>query len=149
MLASRTLWVNASVVGRNAVPPARRARPMLGKYSHIPIELFRVNDGPQVRLRDSEQQHNLGRRSYDLHLGNDGLVHPIAGDLFECAFSSPRSSLRTGVPQLVLYHEHSDHYSLQCAIPMTLNDLNKNLTKFFNTNGEVMTKEEWCERYPF
>ncbi|GEM11678.1 hypothetical protein Rt10032_c16g5695 [Rhodotorula toruloides] len=112
-------------------------------------------------------------QSDDLHLGGDGLVHPVAGNTFDrpngCSmrpdgpmmqevirnFAGRRAlvwRVEEGIPippELVLYHEHSDHYSLQCASPMTLHDLNRLLTDFLNANGEVTSQEESCEKYPF
>lgn len=50
---------------------------------------------------------------------------------------------------LILLHEHSDHHSIQCRVPMTLAQLNKKVTQFCQEHGEEMTKEEFVERYPF
>lgn len=50
---------------------------------------------------------------------------------------------------LVLLHEHSDHHSMQCTVPMTLATLNEKLTAFCLEHGEQLTKMEFVERYPF
>ncbi|WVQ82049.1 hypothetical protein IAT38_004177 [Cryptococcus sp. DSM 104549] len=64
-------------------PPARKSRPMLGKFTVTPVELFRVNPGPRIQLRDYAVQHKAGKmNAYDLHLSPDGLVLPIKGDTF-------------------------------------------------------------------
>ena len=58
-------------------------RPLLGRYSELPCEVFRINNGAGVVLRDHATQTAKGKTSYDLHLGKDGLVHPKTGDMFE------------------------------------------------------------------
>lgn len=56
----------------------------------------------------------------------------------------------TPLPEdLVILHEHTDHHSIQCTRPMTLEELNKAVTKFCKDHGEKMTKEEFVEKYPF
>eukprot|EP01087_Luapelamoeba_hula_P007389 TRINITY_DN1816_c0_g1_i1.p2 TRINITY_DN1816_c0_g1~~TRINITY_DN1816_c0_g1_i1.p2 ORF type:complete len:119 (-),score=14.60 TRINITY_DN1816_c0_g1_i1:37-393(-) len=56
----------------------------------------------------------------------------------------------TPIPDdLILLHEHTDHFSLQCAVPMTLSELNKKLTTFCQKHGEKLTKQGFCDKYPF
>ena len=68
---------------------------------------------------------------------------------------------------LTILHEHSDHYSLQCTEPMSLDGvylalsftlhlayahrpaLNAELTKFINEHGRQLDKEKFDEEYPF
>ncbi|KAF5120365.1 hypothetical protein E5D57_013719 [Metarhizium anisopliae] len=74
----------------------------------------------------------------------------------------------TGLPDdLVLVHERSDHYSLQPAVPMTVDgklscmpfrnfdqsltrhlDMNARMTNFFRDNAQEFTRDEWLEAYP-
>ncbi|KAK8931643.1 hypothetical protein VCV18_000168 [Metarhizium anisopliae] len=68
---------------------------------------------------------------------------------------------------LVLVHERSDHYSLQPAVPMTVDgkfscmpfrnvdqsltrhlDMNARMTNFFRDNAQEFTRDEWLEAYP-
>lgn len=56
---------------------------ILGRYSVAPVDLFRVNSGKKVKLRDYAAQTQSGRGLYDLHVKGDGLVHPAFGDNFE------------------------------------------------------------------
>jgi hypothetical protein len=63
---------------------AWQAPPMLGRYSQLPVELFRINSSDQVILRDYDSQAVRGKSTYDLYLGDDGMVHPLeVPDLFE------------------------------------------------------------------
>ncbi|KAI0709003.1 hypothetical protein C8Q76DRAFT_741854 [Earliella scabrosa] len=150
------------------------SRPLLGRYNHVPVELARVQSGTNVRLRDYEQQKALKRFSYDLKLSPDGLVLPATGDNFigpnGCSLRPPLSPtfqevvrnfrganiityiLKEGTPlpdTLTILHEHSDHYSLQCTTPMTLDALNAELTKFINQHGRQLDKEQFDAEYPF
>ncbi len=70
-------------------------------------------------------------------------------------------------PSLTLLHEHSDHYSLQCTEPVSLDGkwlfslppprvltqlpiaLNATLTEFINKYGRKLDKEQFDEEYPF
>ncbi|TFK93981.1 hypothetical protein K466DRAFT_642504 [Polyporus arcularius HHB13444] len=148
-------------------------RPLLGRFDHIPVDLARVQSGTNVRLRDYEQQKALKRFSYDLKL-KDGLVHPAEGDNFigpnGCSLRPPLSPMFQEVvrnfrgtnitvyvipegiplpPSLTLLHEHSDHYSLQCTEPVSLDALNATLTEFINKYGRKLDKEQFDEEYPF
>jgi hypothetical protein len=65
------------------------SRPLIARYgpgSSLPVDLARVQSGLNVRLRDYETQKALNRFSYDLHIKEDGLVHPADGPNFIGAF---------------------------------------------------------------
>ncbi|KAH8829543.1 hypothetical protein DL96DRAFT_1668929 [Flagelloscypha sp. PMI_526] len=149
------------------------SRPLIGRYNHVPTELARVQSGRKVSLRDYEIQRALKRFSYDLKLHN-GLVLPADGPNFigpnGCSLREPLSPtfqevvrnfrgrdivisvLKEGTPlpsTLTILHEHSDHYSLQCTQPMTLDDLNAELTGFITENARTLDKEQFDEEYPF
>jgi len=152
----------------------RPIRPLLGRYAdQVPVELARVQSGRKVRLRDYDSQMKLGRYSFDLKL-KDGLVLPYEGDDFVdpngCSLREPTSPMFQEVvrnfrgrnilisilpqgtplpPSLTILHEHSDHYSIQCTRPITLNALNKELTEFFDAHARIMEKEEFHSEYPF
>ena len=67
---------------------------------------------------------------------------------------------------LILVHEHTDHYSLQPAKEMSLpgnnshsphyvnvlisilSDLNGKITTFLETNSTILKKEQWLQMYP-
>ncbi|KAK7460966.1 hypothetical protein VKT23_008894 [Stygiomarasmius scandens] len=147
--------------------------PLLGRYTTIPYELFRINASEKVILRDYEDQMKKGRASYDLVTQPDGLVHPKPGDTFEGPngasvrpngatmqevvrnFRGRNTTIYRILPgrklpdDLILLHEHSDHHSIQCRVPMKLSQLNKKITEFCQQNSEKMTKQEFIERYPF
>lgn len=56
-------------------------QPLLGRHSVTPIELYRIQTGVKVKLRDYDVQAKQGRTSFDVVL-KDGLVHPAKGDNF-------------------------------------------------------------------
>ncbi|KAK0463147.1 uncharacterized protein EV420DRAFT_1158643 [Desarmillaria tabescens] len=148
-------------------------KPLLGRYDYLPCELFRINASKKIILRDYNKQIESGRISYDLRTHEDGLVHPKPGPMFEGpngASVRPNGAFLqelvrtfrgkntviyrlpegTKLPSdLVCLHEHTDHHSIQCAVPMTLRELNAKVTEFCHKYGEAMTKEEFVERYPF
>ncbi|KAF8316765.1 hypothetical protein DL93DRAFT_2134684 [Clavulina sp. PMI_390] len=147
--------------------------PLLGRYTKTPYELFRINASKKVILRDFVDQQKKGRSSYDLHVQPDGLVHPRPGDTFDGPngasvrpngammqevvrnFRGKNTTIYRILPDrelpddLILLHEHTDHHSIQCRVPMTLKELNKKVTEFCIANGEEMTKEDFVKRYPF
>ncbi|KAH9819415.1 hypothetical protein DFH28DRAFT_23889 [Melampsora americana] len=151
-----------------------KARPLIGRYTErIPYELARVQSGRFVNLRDYETQVKLKRFSYDLKL-KDGKVMPAKGDQFigpnGCSLREPFSPTfqevvrnfrgvniliyiipeGTALPKtLTLLHEHSDHFSLQCNQPMTLPELNEEITQFLEKNARTISKEEYDVEYPF
>lgn len=64
-------------------PAPRKFRPLCGRYTEeLPIELFRMNNGRNINVRDYKAQMQKQRTSYDLHVQPDGLVHPYTGDFF-------------------------------------------------------------------
>ncbi|KAF9017857.1 hypothetical protein BDZ89DRAFT_1074494 [Hymenopellis radicata] len=147
--------------------------PLLGRYTTVPYELFSINATKKVILRDFAEQKAKGRSSYDLHIHEDGLVHPAKGDFWigpNGASVHPDGPMLQEVVRnfrgkgttvyrilpgkklpddLVLLHEHSDLHSIQCNTPMTLAQLNKKVTEFCQQNSEEMTQAEFVERYPF
>ncbi|PBK87323.1 hypothetical protein ARMGADRAFT_1066132 [Armillaria gallica] len=131
-----------------ATPPKSSFyRPLLGRYDYLPCELVRIIDSNRVTLRDYKKQIESGRTSYALRTHEDGLIHPKLGPMFE---GPSGASVRPNGPflqvlirsfqgkEIVIYrlpegtklpsdlvclHEHTDHHSIQCAVPMTLREL--------------------------
>jgi hypothetical protein len=169
--SSQSLWNALNQISRTY--STKPNPPLLGRYTTIPHELFRINASKKVILRNYEDQKKLGRSSYDLVVQPDGLVHPRPGDTFDGpngASVRPNGAMMQEVVRnfrgknttiyrilpgrelpedLILLHEHSDHYSIQCRVPMKLSQLNKKVTEFCQENGEEMTKQEFVDRYPF
>ncbi|KAI0185347.1 hypothetical protein EV127DRAFT_397169 [Xylaria flabelliformis] len=139
-------------------------------FRSFPKELFRVNNGRQVKLRVQQP----GRHLYDI-LAKNGQVEPKA--LHPSTYIAPNgASMRPNSPyqqslvltrfrgtdvivfavakgtdlpeDLLLVHERSDHYSLQPSAPMTIDDLNWKITKFMEKKAQVYTREQWLETYP-
>ncbi|RKO88194.1 hypothetical protein BDK51DRAFT_4355, partial [Blyttiomyces helicus] len=50
--------------------------------------------------------------------------------------------------ELVILHEFEENYSIQCTLPMTLDELNHEITRFLQQHGEKMSPEEFFQRYP-
>ncbi|KAH8921659.1 hypothetical protein BT69DRAFT_1264196 [Atractiella rhizophila] len=148
-------------------------RALLGRYDHVPVQLARVQSGKKVSLRDYETQRAAGRHSYDLKM-QDGKVIPAEGDFFlrpnGCSLRPPSSPtfqevvrnfrgrsihvflLEKGTPlpkTLTILHEHSDHYSLQCTEPMTLSQLNGEITKFMSQHARTLGRDQFMEEFPF
>ncbi|KAF9347040.1 hypothetical protein BGX26_001445 [Mortierella sp. AD094] len=140
----------------------------------MPEEMARVQNGLEVKLRDHATQKSRGSFSFDLTLQPNGLVHPFEGTHFEypngCSLRPPFSRTfqeitrgfdpkyayvfvipeGTELPDgLVMLHEHSDHYSLQCTRPMPLDKLNSILTTFFKEKCECFTLQEFFDEFPF
>jgi hypothetical protein len=132
-------------------------RLLLGRFvSQTPLPLFRIQASASVRLRPEAAARAAGRASFDITENAQGLVLPR--DPAEAAFLGPNGmSMRpegrmlaviigtfrgkgarvfevpsgTAIPpELVLLHEHSDHYAMQPAEAMTLKRLNSALTAF-------------------
>ena len=126
------------------------------KFSIAPLTLYRIQPKLPVRLRSYDDQVAKGRASFDLKL-HDGKVLPIKNEI---KFETPNGmSLRpagdnmtrilanfrgeptvytigcgTTIPShFALFHEHTDHYSLQTAEPVDLDTLNKRMTEFLET----------------
>ena len=127
---------------------------ILTRFKSVPVTLFRIQLKDTIKLREKAKQEKLQRSSYDFILQPDGLVHPAVGDTFKfpngaslrplgpvlkeiianfrgnCIFVVPKD---TPIPDdLVLLHEHSDHYSLQTSVPCTEKQLNQRLQTFFS-----------------
>ncbi|KAG6916843.1 hypothetical protein DXG01_005142 [Tephrocybe rancida] len=159
---------------RGFATKAPPSRPLLGRYTDkVPVDLARVQSGRNVKLRDYETQVKLKRFSYDLKL-QDGKVLPAEGPNFigpnGCSLREPLSPTFQEVvrnfrgsniiisvipegtpipPNLTILHEHSDHFSMQCTKPMTLDELNNELTEFITANAKTMDKEQFDLEYPF
>ncbi|KAK2760228.1 hypothetical protein FQN54_002295 [Arachnomyces sp. PD_36] len=141
-------------------------------FNSTPKEIFRINSGRLIRLR-AHPGPVKPQGVFDL-LTRDGKVHPSILNAQDydfpngasmrpnsrrqqhlvrkldsssgCVYAVPR-----GVPiprDLVLVHEFRDHYSMQAAKEMTVDELNHKITTFLGANGEVFSREEWLQRYP-
>jgi hypothetical protein len=137
------------------------------KFTTLPLTLYRVQSRLPVKLRSFDQQILLNRTSFDLKLHND-LVLPIDPSkgfktpngmslrppsetmiriLKEFKGSPTVYTLRCGLElpeDLCVYHEHTDHYSLQTTVPISLPDFNKKLTEFLESLP-VQTREQFLE----
>jgi hypothetical protein len=125
-------------------------------YHRLPITLYRIQPKLPVGLRDFAIQQQLGRTSFDLKV-HDGFVKPLSDS---SKFTTPNGmSLRPvgenmlkilsafkGEPLVyrlheglelpkgfIVYHEHTDHYSLQTSEDISLEKLNSKLTDFLKS----------------
>ncbi|KAF1965911.1 hypothetical protein BU23DRAFT_603841 [Bimuria novae-zelandiae CBS 107.79] len=137
-------------------------------FKVFPVELFRVNNGRAIRLREWAPQ----KTSYDI-ITEDGrakakALNPATYAAPNGASMRPNSEYKRDLIQrfrgqevvvysisagtqlpddLVLVHEYDDHYSLQAARDMPLQDLNNKITSFLERHGRVMAKETWLQAY--
>ena len=147
---------------------------IIARYTAVPLKLFRiVGINNKVILREKEKQFSKGSHSYDYTASSDGLLHPSPLDDY---FMGPNGasfrpaggqmweilSQRTGAivnvievpegallpPDMVILHEHTDHYSLQTTKSIKPSVFSKNVTEFLN-KFEVYPKKVYFERYPF
>lgn len=138
---------------------------LLGRFiGSTPLTLFRIQSAAKVSLRAEAVQRAAGRTSFDITCSADGFVH--ARD--EITFLGPPNGIgmrpegrmlaviaatfrkRARVyevpagtripPELVLLHEHSDHYAMQPATRMTLARCNAALTAFLLQDGVRLHK---------
>jgi hypothetical protein len=137
----------------------------LTRFLIVPQTLYRIQPRLPVALRDHASQVALGRTSFDLKVHSDNLVHPVTGDVFTTpngmSLRPPSDAMRrilssfrgtptiyTLVPglklpdNLILLHEHTDHFSMQVRVPMTLADFNSTLTAFLQSLPS-QTKEQF------
>jgi hypothetical protein len=137
------------------------------RYTQLPFTLYRIQPRMPVKLRRYDEQMKLGRASFDLITHNE-LVIPVEGSKFEVPNGMslrPASDimvqllqnyrgeptiycLTTGLllpTHFCIYHEHSDHYSLQTTRDTGYNEFNHNLTEFLNSLPQ-MTKATFLEK---
>ncbi|KAI1307407.1 hypothetical protein F5Y03DRAFT_119108 [Xylaria venustula] len=143
---------------------------LLGVFRVFPKELFRVNNGREVKIRIQQP----GRQTYDI-VARDGRVEPKA--LNPQTYVAPNgASMRPNSPyqqslvssrfrgsdviiyavakgtqlpdDLLLVHERTDHYSLQPAAPMSVDDLNSKITNFMWKVARVYSREHWLDAFP-
>lgn len=144
--------------------------PMKRFTTFFPATLARIQAGTQVRLLDKNVKK---QGSFDLKTTN-GMVKPIPSTQKTwtypngCSLRSPYSTTfqdvaenfygkdvnifiidkGTPVPEdLILLLERGDHFSLQCAKPMLLAELNAEITQFLARNATRMSKDEYQEQY--
>ena len=165
---SLSVTITSRLLGR-LMSTKSNFRPMIAKYQTVPVTLFRLSKTKKVILREFEDQKKLGNASFDYVARDDGLILPT-GDLFEKPNGMSLRPIGTNMwdilanfrgrfdivvvpadtpipPELVLWHEHGDHYSMQTSEPVTPAKLNGRLTKFLD-GMERISKEDYFERYP-
>lgn len=81
---------------------------------------------PPLSPNQQEVVRNFGGRNVTIYLVKEGTPLP---------------------PTLQILHEHSDHYSMQCTKPMTLDELNEELTKFFETSTSLSSTTSFQSLY--
>lgn len=145
---------------------------IIARYDEIPLTLFRIcGKSRNIVLREYEVQIAKGSTSFDVTLADDGLIHPAPLDN---VFIGPNGaslrpaginmwdilSMRSGptnileVPaglklpkELVLLHEHGDHYSLQCTSPMKRKEVEAIMNQFIK-DFPFYPKIEYFKKYP-
>jgi hypothetical protein len=145
---------------------------IIGRYSVLPIKLFRITTkNKSIRLREQGKQLARGSRAFDYTISPDGKIHPAPLDGTFCGpngasfrpatinmwdiLSKTKGNTYvlelpegTKLPdELVMLHERDDHYSLQCTVAMTPDQLSKRMNAFISS-FEAYPKETYYERYP-
>ncbi|KAG9254762.1 uncharacterized protein F5Z01DRAFT_681295 [Emericellopsis atlantica] len=143
---------------------------LIAVFKRFPKEMFRVNNGRQVKLRAWIPR----RQVYDISAMN-GFVQPKATDP-KCNEAPNGASMRPNSPyqqslvswrfrgddvvvyavpegtalptDLLLVHERSDHYSLQPAANIPALELDAKINRFLTAHARAFTREEWLEMYP-
>ncbi|KIW37676.1 uncharacterized protein PV06_10313 [Exophiala oligosperma] len=144
---------------------------LLGRYTVVPRDLFRISAGSLTKLRDKSLRP--GAPSWDV-MTIDGKVQPLGmtsdwyqrpnGASLRPNTKTQQSLVRsfrapvvliyhilqgTTLPEdLILIHERGEHYSLQASREMTLDELNSEVTSFLNDEAIRMTKKEWHAKFP-
>jgi hypothetical protein len=142
----------------------------LTRFRVVPVDLYRLQTGWNVKLREFHAQKAKQKASFDYKQNAEGKIEPTVGDFFK----GPNGmSLRPAGPNLtniatsynaknvyripegveipenmVLIHEHTDHYSLQTTVVCTEKELNARMTKFLKQHAEEMTMEQFLEKFP-
>ncbi|POR34327.1 Uncharacterized protein TPAR_05471, partial [Tolypocladium paradoxum] len=142
--------------------PKRRIYDILVKNGRVqPKSLdpstYRAPNGASMRPNSPYQQHLAS----ELFHGSDVLVYAVPKGMWPShsdavngageAMSEEidRSLQGTRLPDdLLLVHERTDHYSLQPARDMTLDDLNDKATSFFLAHAKLYTRNQWLKAYP-
>jgi hypothetical protein len=141
---------------------------IMTRITQLPLTLYRIQPRMPVNLRNYDLQIAAGRSSFDLKVHKNKVL-PIDP---QTAFKTPNGmSLRPasdtmlkilesfrGEPTIYtmltglelpkgfcIYHEHTDHYSLQTTDPITLSELNQKMTEFLETLPS-MTKQQFIEQ---
>jgi hypothetical protein len=158
------LFVIAPLINTMAVV-SNACNKAMNRFSELPLTLYRIQPRFPVNLRPYDVQMSLGRTSFDLKT-HDGFVKPIeqgtpfrtpngmslrpASDTMVNILEKFRGeptiyTLLTGtqLPKgLCIYHEHTDHYSLQTTERITLPEFNHKLTEFLESLPS-MTKQDF------
>lgn len=143
---------------------------LVKKYNILPTRLYRIQNDLPTALRDYDSQMAKGRSGFDLKVcKQSGLVLPTKGNTWVApngASMRPASEkmveilnrwkgdpivfrLNEGMElpdDLVMVREFGDHYSLQAAVPMTLEELNTKITKILET-ATRQSKAQFLEEY--
>ncbi|KAJ2987196.1 hypothetical protein HDV02_006317 [Globomyces sp. JEL0801] len=124
------------------------------RFTQLPITLYKIQPNLPVNLKTYQNQLNTS--SFDLKLYNNQVI-PIS---HPDSFKTPNGmSLRPASNQMLeilhkfngnptiycllsglklpdglcIYHEHTNHYSLQTTTPISIHQFNANLTNFLKS----------------
>jgi hypothetical protein len=158
-------------VGRVQGNISRRAfsnKNPLTRFDYVPTTLYRIHGTGLIKLRSYEKRIAEGMQgefSFDFHEKN-GMVSPMVGEFFtkpngmslrpKCDRQKELVRNYAGdkmnifvlpvgmkIPSdLILLHEHTDHYSMQVRVPMSVNDFNKELNTMLR-NLKILSKSEF------
>lgn len=168
----RKVTRNNVAVGVATFSTQGNKRNIRGRFEIVPKDLYRISDKKKsIKLRDSESRKAKGIMSYDIKIHEDNFVHPapldntfigpngaslrpagvnmcdlITGKGPKCLILELRKGLV--IPEgLVLLHEFGDHFSLQCAVPMRFEELEKRLN-LVAKSCDLLTVQEYELKNP-
>ncbi|PMD18405.1 hypothetical protein NA56DRAFT_751370 [Hyaloscypha hepaticicola] len=130
----------------------RTPRPagFIASFKGTSLEIFRVNKGPSSSSENGLLFHRSDPPySISIHTTENAEWRLDASERAVPTGLSPTTLGKrldyTPLPEeLTLVHEHTDHYSLQPAIEM---NLNQRITRFLRESGTLYTTEQWLAKY--
>ncbi|KAJ3086430.1 hypothetical protein HDU96_004917, partial [Phlyctochytrium bullatum] len=140
-------------------PFAKASAFKMSRFTKLSLDLYRIQPLLPVKLRDFETQMQQGRKSFDLKLHYPGpVVRPLPIDLTEypgpngmslrplgeamlnilAGFQGPARIyfMPEGMQlpeELCVFHERTDHYSMQVTREMPLEEFNQILTELLKS----------------
>ncbi|KAJ5958251.1 uncharacterized protein N7479_005401 [Penicillium vulpinum] len=114
------------------------------KQLHINCLLTYLVSNGALFMPNTHDMQRVTRMSNDYYLEDVESGKPAAEAHYLCM---PQG---TSIPNsLILFREHTSRFSLQPAHPMSLDRLNKTLTRFYFHFGRTFNPDAWLDRNPY
>eukprot|EP00695_Tsukubamonas_globosa_P004014 TRINITY_DN977_c0_g1_i1.p1 TRINITY_DN977_c0_g1~~TRINITY_DN977_c0_g1_i1.p1 ORF type:complete len:169 (+),score=26.13 TRINITY_DN977_c0_g1_i1:47-508(+) len=137
-------------------------KPLLGRYNHFPVDLFRIQKAQLFASVNAWPRRSLAERHMtflsrmassspapqDVFIRPNGMsLRPVGSALSDFVTQEPpsvnifRIPANTKLPsELVLLHEYAQSYSLQTSVACKPEELNARLTNFLREHARKMSK---------